>query len=166
MSLLERKWLSTFQIIQNVSSGVAYVYPFVYWIYFCLYFFCTDHHRLTLHIYTYSVYLCCAILYLYYTVYLHSYCIIACCNVCKLFGFLLWNILCKSLSRACFTCFPAAHLMQMSGSLSGFSRAWWQADHLNQVCCSTETWISFRGILLLNISQSWKLKKNLIRLGK
>lgn len=35
---------------------------------------------------------------------------------------------------ASFSCFPApTHQIQMNGSLSGFSRAWWRADHLNQV---------------------------------
>ena len=32
-----------------------------------------------------------------------------------------------------------AHMAQMNGLLSGFSRVWWHADHLNQVCWSRET---------------------------
>ena len=45
----------------------------------------------------------------------------------------------RSPCAACFGWFPApAHLNLMKGSLSGFSRARWQVDHLNQVCRSWE----------------------------
>ena len=40
---------------------------------------------------------------------------------------------------ACFWCFPPPHLIQMNGSLSGHCRAWWRADHLNQVWWRRET---------------------------
>ena len=65
---------------------------------------------------------------------------------------------------ACFRCFPApTHLIHMNRSLSGYSRARWRADHLSQVCWSSEastvkqqdqkTWCIFMCIL---ISKSYR----------
>ena len=58
--------------------------------------------------------------------------------------------------RECFcNSVPApTHLIQMNGSLSGFSRAWWWADYLNQVCWSSET------------SQTWRIRGRSNRIGK
>ena len=54
--------------------------------------------------------------------------------------FLRWVSSSQSTQPEGHRCFPApTHLIQMNESLSGFCRAWWWDDHLNQVCWKRET---------------------------